>query len=513
MSLVLVAWNISRVNSNNVDSKSCTTIDKSDTFGLKLLFHCHNRLVVNLIKASKSNHVLIEVWPLYDSDNPISFDWLPRLNESNTKLFEEGSSYKISVYSTDLKEGVTFTEMVRKMGVPVEEVNELFLQGCINFQLKQLKGLQNVWRLYISGSILNQSEDDSSDLGEMFPELRLLSLKLNKLSTLPKIDLIPFLEEFLLDMNEVKEISDEYFKNNHHLSTIYINELTLETAPRNLFQGLEYLESLTYRTSLSEFPNLQGCYQLQALEIQSPDTRKLSAELLKDQKKLQSLKLFGCDIVDIDKDSFIYLKDLQEVDLSFNQIQNLSPVLFKNNTELWNIDLSYNNLTKFSDEVLPNRTKKVNLRYTQIQIFNVTKPLLMLDEIDLSNSELSGSFDITNFTKLYCNIRTIILTGNKLTNVTVLSNFQTNRDTISLDLNDNRITTLSVVEGQSNRSTILKINLAGNPIRCDCYLRRFVQILIQKGDERRRFHMNRDVKCSWPKNKTLFTVDLSEMKC
>lgn len=513
LTLILTSKLVLKSYSKVLDSNSCIAIDKSDTFGPKLLFHCHNRMIVNVIKASKASHVLIEVWPLYDTDNPISFDWLPRLNESDVKLLENISSYTISIYSTDLKEGVTYTQMVQQMGIPLEEVNEVFLQGCINFHLLQLEGLRNLWRLYISGSILNQTNEDSTDLGGMFPELRLLSLKLNNLNSLPKIDSILFLEEFLLDMNEVKEIPDGYFENNRHLSTIYINELTLESAPKDLFKGMEFLESLTYRTSLSEFPDLQGCYELQALEIQSPETRRVSPNMLKDQKHLLSLNLFGCDIVDIDEDSFVHLNELREIDLSLNQIQTLPPALFSNNTELWNIDLSYNNFTKFSDEVLPNKTKTLNLRYTQIQIFNVTKRLESLDEIDISNSELSGTLDITNFTKFYPNIRTIMLGGNQLTNLTVLSNIQMKRDTLSLDLQDNRITTISVVEGDSNGKTRLKVNLAGNPLRCDCYLKRFVQVLMQKENGRRQFHINRDVKCTWPKNKTLFTVDLSEMLC
>lgn len=511
------------------DSNSCTAVDKTDTFGPKLVFHCHNRLIVNLIKAAKTNHVLVEIWPLYDSDNPVSFEWLPRLNESDVKLLKDVTSYTISVYSTDLNESATYTEMVQRMGVPVQDVIEVFLQGCINFRVKQLDGLRNVWSLYISGSILNKTEENP-DLGQMFPELRLLSLKLNQLRSPPKIDSIPFLEEFLLDMNEVQQIPDGYFKSNRHLSTIYINELTLSTAPKDLFQGMDYLESLTYRTSLAEFPNLQGCHELQALEIQSPDAKKLPSEMFKDQKNLRSFKLFGCDIEEIDKDAFKYLKQLREIDLSYNRIRSLPPTIFSNNTELWNIDLSYNNMTKFSDEVLPNSTKSVNLRYTQIRSFNVTKNLTKLVEIDVSNSELSGSFDIKNFTKFYPNIRSIVLGGNQLTNVTVLNNFRSQRDSLTLDLHDNRIVTVSVQEEATTKTnsssnsttkneesskgvTKLKINLSGNPLRCDCYLRRFVQVLIQKGDGHGQFHVNRDVKCTWPKNRTLFTVDLGEMNC
>lgn len=467
------------------------------------------QLNITIKSNRKSRQSNVGVWPLYVSDNPVDLDSVPRLESIDRQM----ESFIVNFYSVEIPRNGTFTEIIQALGIGVEKVFELHLEGCINVTNEQLMGLDHLWKLYISGSIF---ERQTTSIGFLLPQLRTLSMKLNILRDPPTLESLPFLEELILEFNKIKAIRSGYLQHSKFLDTLLINEWELESVPEDLFHDLKELEVLTYRSNVNGFPSLKGLSNVKVLILQVPEGNVLQENLLKDLINLQNLNLFSCDIKKIAVDAFKTNSKLIYIDISYNLLQELPNDIFKNNPELLKMDVSYNNLTNFSDTILPSRIKVLNARYTNISSFNISRRLDNLHEIDLSDSNIIGELNLMNLTRFYPKLRHFSLSNNLITHVIVPSNLYVDSADLMITLKGNKIEKILLETCKHGwlrwflSKYKIQFDFSLNPLRCDCEMKSFQNYL--KLSEA-SISVIRDVQCRWPEGETLLRIDWNSTNC
>lgn len=193
-------------------------------------------------------------------------------------------------------------------------------------------------------------------------------------------------------------------------------------------------------------------------EINNTDSLVIPSKVFKDISfKFTELRINGADFIKVEPDAFEGLSSIKILSLKNNNIESLDDVVF-NLPQLEELDLSLNNLASLNNETFHNfpDLKSLNLEFNELTYLNsfVFENLPKLETLRLNNNNLRNlPVNIFfNNTKL----RRIFLNTNYLTQLTDLGlpaiDF--------LDCSRNFIRTIDMKE----LTTILKLDLSGNDI-------------------------------------------------
>lgn len=183
----------------------------------------------------------------------------------------------------------------------------------------------------------NQLETLDEDLFENNRQLREVNLSKNKLQHIPKkifrsvveevtlyieynyIDTfteeIPNVKKVYLTGNEIEEVRiprdiQQFKLENSKVKTIIVTEETIIT------------ELILKNNSLTDISNIGKLKNLEVLDLSYNQIQYLQPQVFQQLKKLKSLRLHECQITTIETTIFTYLTELQILDLSGNKLTN-----------------------------------------------------------------------------------------------------------------------------------------------------------------------------------------------
>ncbi|XP_073341663.1 trophoblast glycoprotein [Pagrus major] len=228
----------------------------------------------------------------------------------------------------------------------------------------------------------------------------------------------------------------------------------------------------------------------------------------------------GNDISRISVDSFpTRLEQLTDLYLSGNELESVDAKVFDNLPNLVRLDLSSNNIQTFSKEAFPhnNSLQFLNLSWSFHNPSSMDKVLsilqkgnlLQLTDLDLSNNDL------------------VILPDDILTGLPSLLNLSLQNSSIisfengtlkvpplrDLDLRDNSLKDLPPTTlAEFSLKPALRIQLAGNPWRCDC----FIEDMLPWLRNNTQVVDVQNLTCAEPeglRHQPLIQVEQSQLKC
>ena len=327
-------------------------------------------------------------------------------------------------------------------------------------------------------------------------QLESLNLGKNSFKSLPG-NLIAFSSSLkVLDLNTNRNLSilpQSLLMNASSLETLKLIDCNLpdiSSDPSTFFQSTSSLHSLEMRGNRLRnltAPNLFGhSPKLTKIDLSFNDIQIISPAIFSpNSHSLAELNLHGNNLKQIDHLTFNNLKNLRSLRLSFNSLQSISPDLLFSLRKLEELDLSRNQITSI------NPTKS-RLPFG---------PTAGLRRINLANNNLTdfNEFTVIEWT-LYLKISSINLSKNQISGDVVIPVLYSTSPQVTIDLSSNQISTVlmneiinyeSVVMSASkdeklaseNRSwkpstghTVSQviIHLDNNPLNCDCFLEPFV---------------------------------------
>lgn len=182
-----------------------------------------------------------------------------------------------------------------------------------------------------------------------------------------------------------------------------------------------------------------------------------------DVSNIRHLRWSHSGIKNIDK-AIYNPRQLEYMDLSFNNVTYLQENLLANYTHLMELNLSHNLIADFSRDVFKSHIsiRRLNLSHNHIRVlpFQVFSPMTGMIELDMSFNYLVTFLD--HFFKFNKNIEVLLLNNNQLVKIT--SNALADLNSLKiLDLSYNYLQ--SIAFGLFDSLTQLQyLNLANNPL-------------------------------------------------
>ncbi|XP_023243402.1 uncharacterized protein LOC111641461 [Centruroides sculpturatus] len=331
---------------------------------------------------------------------------------------------------------------------------------------------------------------------------RLKSLYLfnNRLENLPETLFygLQSLEELGLHRNLLTFLPPAIFRGLTNLNTLTLNDNRLNTLPPSLFAdnfNLLYLNASN--NSFRSLPEilLQNVSKLEQFDACNCDISELPSKIFSSCYHLIEVRICENRIDRLHLDLFVNNTYIQQIYLHKNRLHELPSTVFSRNKRLAILDLSNNLLTKIPFEVFDDIQNIQALSLTGNRItkveegkFEILKNLkvLYLDENPLGSLPESTPFgrlprltflglsntSLTQFPRMdwtAYNISLLRLNSNRLSILRTEDLPPDNRSVILL-MNNN----ITTVAGKISRN-MNNVTLFGNPFRCDCALRNFVE--------------------------------------
>ncbi|XP_067130981.1 uncharacterized protein [Centruroides vittatus] len=394
----------------------------------------------------------------------------------------------------------------------------LYHMENVTYTLEELRNVERIDVLRV------MTERFPNGLLNGLPSLRMIYVVLGRIKSFPEDafrGLIRLKSLHLFD-NRLEDLPETLFRGLRSLEELRLHRNLLTFLPPAIFRGLTNLKKLTLNDNrLNTLPPslFADNFNLIFLNMNNNSFGFLPEMLLQNVSKLQRFGVCNCDISDLSPKIFSSCYDLTEVRICENRIDRLHPDLFLNNVFIQEIylhknrlqelpfnvfrrnkwltklDLSNNLLTGIPFEVFEDIRNIVALflaanRITEIEErkFDILKNLKVLNLNNNPIRSISGprpfgrlpgltnlGLSNTSFTEFpridwtAYNIMLLSLTQNRLSILHTEHLPPDNRSVILLM--DNNITT---VEGKITKN-MNNIILLGNPLRCDCALRNYIE--------------------------------------
>lgn len=129
--------------------------------------------------------------------------------------------------------------------------------------------------------------------------------------------------------------------------------------PSDLFNNLTKVSWVTIRVIGIQLPAdlFKPLENLEFLELGHNKMNSLEPGLLRNNRKLQRLNLWGNNLRSLNKEAFKGLENLQELDLSANGMESIEPDLFAYLGNLTHLNLGSNNFVALPETLLDNNPK------------------------------------------------------------------------------------------------------------------------------------------------------------
>nr|XP_022904208.1 protein toll-like [Onthophagus taurus] len=342
--------------------------------------------------------------------------------------------------------------------------------------------------------ILDVSFNDLEDVNNVFEYLinvKSLDLSHNKIKKLPEIINLTNLTTFHLNNNDINYFNEKVFSKLENLKSlrldinglppksfqtlINLNNLMLNvTSVLNLtsdvFKNNKLLNQINiyggkcifYKDSLISLDNLV------TLVVKSCKIDRVPNEFFLPLKKLTKLNLIHVGLNNWD--DFAGLQNLQFLDLTGNEIINLSPSNF-NLPSLIDLNLSKNNMKLISPKSYFNtrNLKELNLKLNNLTEISGLDHLIKLEKINLSYNNISRYPNLGHIVSL----KEIILKNNNLQQLSLNSIGFPKKTRLFekfIDVSNNqlkRIETNNIHAILLETNIVLKLKINRNPFKCD----------------------------------------------
>lgn len=327
---------------------------------------------------------------------------------------------------------------------------------------------------------------------QMFKNLMFLDLSGNSLAIL-NAEMFFGLENSIIELklgqNKITNIGNIPLKLSR-LKRLDLSHNNIVDIPRNAFESIENLTYLNLSNNhhLAPMPsNIIGLLKfLQVLDISNVGLRAVPSELFSKSPNLRSIYLKNNKISEISDGTFNDLRNLTNVDLSYNNIMIIKPGAFINAMNIRSLLLQGNQLSAFRGEIFNTGTGLEELDISENQLsylfptsfrihprlkrllasnnqFNffpasIIAGLQFLEHVDLSNNQLKTVEEL-DFARLP-RLRQLILSRNNLESISEMA-FHNSSQLQYLDLSKNKLERLGerTFEGLAR---IELMNLDGN---------------------------------------------------
>ncbi|XP_011208883.2 uncharacterized protein LOC105230016 [Bactrocera dorsalis] len=302
-------------------------------------------------------------------------------------------------------------------------------------------------------------------------KLRLLTISGNDLSVMSNVHFLlnsSSIEELDLSRNNLMELHPQAFSKLYNVVYINLSQNNLEKIPDHVFDSVETIEELDLsynalktlpanvfnRTTLAilhlKYNSITGDLHfgnddLQQLDLSFNNIKHIHHGMFDRMTGLTNLNLKGNGITKIQADSFLALKRLRHIDLSINDLDQVSSMIFYKNSEL--------DVIRLND----------NPRLSQLPTdgFLSYNGLFTVYFLDISNCAI-GALGHKTFSTMP-HLATLKLAWNNINNLE-RDTFTSLNKLTELDLSNNLIARLDELLFMNNNE-LTKLNLAGNPIR------------------------------------------------
>lgn len=337
---------------------------------------------------------------------------------------------------------------------------------------KVFYGMDKLLLLDLSKCQIHRTQTDSFN---GLPKLKELDLQNNKLTYVPH-NLPTTLQYLHLDNNQISTLCDLSFSKLHHLKELTISKGGVTTLMQDSFHGL---------------------HNLQKLDLSSNLIHILPGRLFGSLHMLKKLNLAANDLkyIQHSPSRFANLTSLIHLDLSDNHCYFISKDFFNDLSTLQHLLLQGNNLSSVisSDEE-----------------GNVFRHLVKLTKLDLMQNEVTHLPDALLQEQKH--LKFLSFQGNKITGWGK-DLFKSTKHLQVLDMSDNLISSLTIDILQELPTSLISLDIAGNPFSCDCNLRDF-RDWIKKTPIKLEFA--KTYACNTPvdwKNKPVLSFDRKKINC
>lgn len=310
--------------------------------------------------------------------------------------FDQFSNLEILDLSNNLIEKITGNNFKDLKELKKLNLEANFLEGLDGGLLTGLKSLK------ILNLQANRIFFISSGTFENSRNLEYLNLAFNRLQKLYARIFNPLvnLKDLYLNNMRINSIEDEAFLGLERLTKLSLKDDHLENISKNTFKGLRGLTHLDLRQSFKHMENITfyELKNLQMLDLSYNDLKSLEEGVLSNQKHLKTLVLDGNRFEDVQKfsTSTKELKELNEISLRNNNITRFSQSSFFNYINLKKLDLSSNKFIEVDERAFDYifDLNSLNLQGNDINLYE-TKLFENLDELEELNLIENNIFNVS----------------------------------------------------------------------------------------------------------------------
>ncbi|XP_059831981.1 leucine-rich repeat-containing G-protein coupled receptor 4 isoform X2 [Hypanus sabinus] len=320
-------------------------------------------------------------------------------------FFLDASMNNITELQPDSFQKLPYLEELRLAGNDLSYIHPDSLSGLSqlkvlmlqNNQLKTvpsaaLKGLSTLQSLRLDANHITSVPEDSF---EGLVQLRHLWLDDNSLTRIPiyQLSKLPALQALTLALNKITHVPNFAFANLSSLVVLHLHNNKIDTIDIHCFDGLDNLETLDLNyNNLMEFPEaIKSLPHLKELGFHSNNIAVIPDKAFSGNPLLRTIHLYDNPILSVGISAFQNLSELQSLDLSYNQIEELPS--FHGCSALEEISLKHNEIKEIRTDTFQGLYSLHYLDLSKNQISTIHKNALTtlteLTSLDLSSNQLN----------------------------------------------------------------------------------------------------------------------------
>ena len=426
---------------------------------------------------------------------------------------------KVEIFDTDTFDLVTLNNITTERLKLAHVKNLTVAEGMIQMPAMKTLDINNIRNLTISGkpfqTLTNLKEIKiwrsklefvDEDIFHGLENVINIYLQDNSLGFLPRgiFGRLKDLQYLQLSNNSLRTLPADIFKSNKALKVVQLNNnCLLESLPSHLFSNQENMkrffvkflkcEDLQHEVNLANdlFSNpsiesvrlyflrtetlpkylLRGCGNLTKFVFQSGKLKEIDKDLFVPTKKIKFIDFANNQISNINKETFQGLSQLSSLRLHRNNLSEMSSDLFSGSPNVKNMELQLNRISSFDPKILTALSNLENINLSQ-NFLNKTiyEENSHLKKINLSKNKISKmDFDILTTMK---NLEVIDMSNNELDDYLVVENNLNVTHNLLVNLSNNTIKGVKLLGAErslSAESAVIRLQLGGNPLRCDCF--------------------------------------------